>query len=71
MDIIKMREMLDVQGADGNWNYNEYMLGMYNGMEFMLSMAEGREPVYKSRPEKWLCDIEQIYSEPVAAETAS
>jgi hypothetical protein len=46
--IEKMREMVAVQGQPGNYDLDEYMRGMYNGMEFMLSIAEGREPVYKS-----------------------
>jgi hypothetical protein len=54
--IEKMKEMLEVQGHDGNWNYDEYMFGMYNGMEFMLSVAEDREPVYKDKPKQWLSD---------------
>ncbi|SES02868.1 hypothetical protein [Salipaludibacillus aurantiacus] len=51
-----MKEMLDIQGSDGNWNYNEYMHGMYNGMEYMLAMTEGREPVFRSAPETWIKD---------------
>lgn len=45
-----MREMVKIQGADGNWDYDEYMRGMYNGMELMLSVIENREPVYKEAP---------------------
>ncbi|MEC1351682.1 hypothetical protein [Bacillus licheniformis] len=45
-----MREMVKIQGSDGNWNYDEYMRGMYNGMELMLSVIENREPVYKEAP---------------------
>lgn len=56
--IEKMREMLGVQGANGNWNYDPYMHGMYNGMEFMMSLAEGREPIFREAPEKWLSDID-------------
>lgn len=52
--IVTMRESLKIQGYDGNWNYDEYMHGMYNGMELMLAYAEGREPVYREKPEKWL-----------------
>lgn len=52
--IEKMREMLEIQGEDENWNYSEYMFGMYNGMEFMLALAENREPIYKERPTDWL-----------------
>ena len=50
----KMQEMLEVQGSDGNWNYDSYMHGMYNGMEYMLSMVESREPVFREAPKKWL-----------------
>src|SRR6185312_9547205 len=52
--LDEMRIMLEIQGENGNWNYDEYMHGMYNGMEFMLARFEGREPVYRSKPEKWL-----------------
>jgi hypothetical protein len=52
--VAKMREMLEVQGRDGNWNYDAYMQGMYNGMEFMVALAEGRDPVFRGAPEKWL-----------------
>lgn len=54
--IETMKEMMKIQGADGNWNYDEYMHGMYNGMEFMLSIVEGREPVYKDKPNQWKKD---------------
>lgn len=52
----RMREMLDIQGRDGNWNYDGYMHGMYNGMEFMMSIYEGREPVYRDAPSEWIKD---------------
>lgn len=52
--VTKMREMLEVQGQDGTWNYDPYFHGMYNGMEFMLAMVESREPVFRSSPVKWL-----------------
>jgi hypothetical protein len=52
--VAKMREMLEVQGRDGTWDYEPYFHGMYNGMEFMLALAEGRDPVFRKAPEKWL-----------------
>ncbi len=58
----KLREAkgcLELQGSDGNWNYDPYMHGMYNGMEFMLAMFEDREPQYRSAPKKWLFDKEE------------
>ena len=51
-----INEILKVQGSDGNWNYDEYMHGMYNGMELMVAIIEGREPVFKDKPEFWLKD---------------
>jgi hypothetical protein len=49
-----MKDLLEVQGRDGNWNYDSYMMGMYNGMELMLSIVEDREPVYKEAPDEWI-----------------
>lgn len=49
-------DMLRVQGTDGNWNYNPYMHGMYNGLELALSVFEGRDPAYKEAPEKWIVE---------------
>jgi hypothetical protein len=51
-----MKEVLEIQGYEGNWNYDEYMYGMYNGMEFMLSIAEERKPNYKKAPNEWAKD---------------
>ena len=36
-------EMLELQGRDGNYNYDSYMLGLYNGMEYIVSLLEVRE----------------------------
>lgn len=47
-----MNDLLKIQGQDGNYNYDSYMLGMYNGMELMVSIVEGRDPVFKSRPKE-------------------
>jgi hypothetical protein len=52
--VVKMKELLEVQGRDGNWNLDPYMQGMYNGMELMVALAEGRDPVFRKAPEKWL-----------------
>lgn len=52
--VAKMKELLEVQGRDGNWNFNPYMQGMYNGMELMVALAERRDPVFRKPPENWL-----------------
>ena len=53
-----MREMLEVQGQPGNWNYDSYMHGLYNGMEYMVALAEKREPQFRDAPETWLAKYE-------------
>jgi hypothetical protein len=57
--LIKMKELLEVQGRDGNWNLDPYMQGMYNGMELMVALAEGRDPVFRKAPENWLSALPQ------------
>ena len=44
-------EMLELQGRDGNYNYDSYMLGLYNGMEYIVSLLEVREPKFISGKE--------------------
>ena len=43
--------MLDIQGHNGNYNYDSYMLGLYNGMEYIVSLLEVREPKFISGKE--------------------
>ncbi len=52
--VAKMRELLEVQGCDGNWNFDPYMQGMFNGMEMMMSLVDGRDPAFRKAPDKWL-----------------
>lgn len=42
------KEMLNIQGQKGNYDYDEYMLGLYNGMEYIIALFETREPNYIS-----------------------
>lgn len=52
-----MKAVLKIQGSHGNWNYDSYMMGMYNGMELMMAIVEDREPVFKDAPEEWLDEV--------------
>ena len=54
--VRRLREMRDVQGSHGNWNYDGYMHGMYNGMEYALALMEERDPEFKEAPSEWLAD---------------
>ena len=53
---ITIRNLRDIQGRSGNWNYDPYMHGMFNGLELALSVAEDREPDFRNAPPVWLCD---------------
>jgi len=48
--IARLKILVDIQGANGNWNYDPYMVGMFNGMELMMSMVEKRQPCYRNIP---------------------
>lgn len=51
-----LRKSLEIQGAHGNWNYDAYMFGMFNGMEFAAATLEGRAVQYKDKPEHFLVE---------------
>ena len=55
--FAKLKESLAVQAQNGNWNYSEYMRGMYNGMEFSVAIMEGRAPSYRDAPAKYKSGI--------------
>ena len=58
--LNQLREVHAIQGRDGCWDIDDYMLGLYNGLELALSIAENRECRYKQRPKS------QLEQEPVA-----
>ena len=58
--LNQLREVHAIQGRDGCWDIDDYMLGLYNGLELALSIVENRECRYKQRPKS------QPEQEPVA-----
>lgn len=56
-DTEIIQDLLETQGMNGNWDYNEYMLGLYNGLELSLSILQKREPNYKTPPAKWRVSV--------------
>lgn len=50
-------KILAVQGDKGNWDYDPYMHGLYNGMEMIVAIFEDREPKFKKAPKQWLADL--------------
>lgn len=55
--LDRLRNIRDIQASDGNWNYDPYMHGMYNGLELMLSMVEGRDAELREAPKFWLAEL--------------
>lgn len=53
----ELGKMMEIQGVNGTWNYDPYMHGMYNGMEFCHALVKGVEPKYREAPKQWLADI--------------
>jgi hypothetical protein len=45
--LLKLRPLVEIQGNNGNWNYDDYMCGLFNGLEMALSLAERREPIFR------------------------
>ena len=57
-DALEMlREILNIQCIDGNWNSNPYMHGLANGMILALALFDDKCPEYLKAPETWLDDI--------------
>ena len=57
----KYTEVQSLQGENGNYNFDRYMLGLYNGMEMIIALYENREPNYKDANEiKFLSDKQDI-----------
>ena len=48
----KVRDVHKIQGQWGNWNYDQYMRGMFNGLELALCILEKREPDFRSLRER-------------------
>lgn len=54
--IKQAQNLVDIQCSNGNWNYDNYMHGMANGMMLILSIFTGVSPKFLTTPKKWLCD---------------
>lgn len=50
--IKSLKDLVGIQGDDGNWNSDNYMLGLFNGLELALAIIEGREPGFRRRPDE-------------------
>ena len=55
--LRQLQWVKDIQGSKGNWDYDPYMHGMYNGIELAMAIMQDREPVYKDAPDVWRKDL--------------
>ena len=46
-ELKQLREVHAIQGRAGCWDIDDYMLGMFNGLELALSIMENRAPMYR------------------------
>ena len=65
--LDKANEMLKVQ--EQSYDYDQYMHGLYNGMEFVLCLIEDRDPQFKSAPAVWGAD--KPYAPVIGVDVAS
>jgi hypothetical protein len=56
--LSDLKDLIDVQTSDGNWNYDPYMHGMANGMLLAEGVVEdpSREIEFLEAPDQWLRD---------------
>ena len=58
--IGDLRNVAEAQGQKGCWDYDQYMLGLFNGLELALAIFEKREPQYRELPSHPVKDLEDI-----------
>ena len=52
-----IESVIKVQASNGNYDCNEYMWGLANGLILALSIVTGQMPEYLDKPERWLDDL--------------
>ena len=54
--VKEAEKLVKMQGAEGNWNYDSYMHGLFNGMEMITAMVSNRDLALRDAPKEWLCN---------------
>jgi len=57
--LEKLDDLVTIQATDGNWNYNEYMRGLLNGLLIARSIFDNKEPDLKEQT-TCLADMEML-----------
>jgi hypothetical protein len=63
--IQRLREVHAIQGDEGNWNYDNYMVGLFNGLELALAIIENREPEFRETQTPTAYDLANSNSKPI------
>jgi hypothetical protein len=58
--IKELKKLLEIQGSAGNWDYDEYMFGYYNGMALALAVLTDSDPLYYNKPDMFIKDLKQL-----------
>jgi len=56
--LKKLQDLIDIQASDGNWNYDNYMHGLLNGMYLARSVFDDNYPGFKDPPNLFIKDKE-------------
>jgi len=61
----QLQDIIDIQCADGNWNYDSYMHGMANGLLMAQSIMDDKNPEFLDAPTEWLIDQPDLIPEKI------
>jgi hypothetical protein len=65
--IEQLKDLVKIQTAHGNWNYDPYMMGLANGLILALAIAQNKKPDFLESPKEWLKDKPETEN-PIAQE---
>lgn len=52
--LKELRDCIDIQSQNGNWNYDPYMHGLLNGMLMAESIMAEDDAAFRDAPPEWL-----------------
>jgi hypothetical protein len=58
--VQALKDVTDVQCADGNWNCDAYMHGMANGLILAKAIMTDENPEFLEAPEKWVTSLTEM-----------
>jgi len=56
----ELQRLIDIQLTDGNWNYDQYMRGLANGLLLAMSVVNGKDPKFLEDIELYKIDFKRI-----------